>query len=243
MPVPLPERSVAGKLTDTPGRHAAGFPLYSPLIERALRVAAQAHRDQTRKGAGVPYFTHPAAVAIILLRAGWSDEHTLAAAILHDVAEDTAVSLDDLARDFPPDVVTLVACLSETKCDAGGSPRPWEVRKQEHIAHLGNAPPAARAIALADKLHNLETMLQDLAAGAIRFDQFNAPPDRLIWYYEQITAAADDGTPELAPLATACRDALDRLRQTVAECPDAAIDHAAFEQPVSPQAADSTIGN
>lgn len=195
---------------------AAQAPLYSPLIERALRVAARAHRDQTRKGAGVPYITHPAAVALILLRAGWSDEHVLAAAILHDVAEDTAVSLDDLARDFPPEVIAFVAWLSETKRDAGGAPRPWEVRKQEHIAHLRTAPPGARVIALADKLHNLETLLQDLAAGAIRLDQFNAPPDRLIWYYEQMTAAADDGSAELAQLAAACRDAIDRLRQSIA---------------------------
>ena len=113
-------------------------------------------------------------------------------------------------------MIALVACLSETKRDSRGVSRSWEVRKQEHIAHLRTAPPAARAITLADKLHNLETILHDLAAGDIRLDQFNAPPDRLIWYYEQITAAADDATPALATLAAACRDVLDRLRETIA---------------------------
>ena len=59
--------------------------LFSPLIERAMRVAACNHRHHHRKSSDLPYITHPAGVALILLRAGFDDEELLAAALLHDV--------------------------------------------------------------------------------------------------------------------------------------------------------------
>lgn len=201
---------------------------YSPLIERALRLAATAHHDQRRKGSQAPYFTHLAGVALILARAGFDDENLLAAAILHDVVEDTPVTLDQLAADFPPAVIQLVAALSERKTDDSGNVagtcgapstaalRPWEDRKAEHLAQVRAASLPARAIALADKLHNLETMLHDLAEGTIRFSAFRAPPERVVWYYEQMLAAATSGNePQLAPLRAACESAIVRLRAAV----------------------------
>ena len=191
-------------------------PLYSPLIEQALRVAATAHHTQQRKGAGVPYVTHVAGVALILTRAGFCDDHLLAAAILHDVVEDTDVTLEQLVADFPPDIIDLVAVLSETKRDATGAKRSWEVRKQEHLEHVRGASRGARAITLADKLHNLETMLHDMQAGRVRFENFGAPPERLVWYYEQMARCAAGSDPELRPLADACADAIERLRAIAA---------------------------
>jgi (p)ppGpp synthase/HD superfamily hydrolase len=190
-------------------------PLYSPLVEQALRVAARAHHTQQRKGAGEPYVTHVAGVALILARAGFCDERVLAAAILHDVVEDTDVTVADLERAFPPDVVELVAYLTETKLDTNGIKRPWEMRKSEHIEKLREAPVEACAIALADKLHNLETMLLDLASGVIRFEDFGAPAERLIWYYEQIMDAAT-GSARVGPLSEACDNAIERLRSAAA---------------------------
>jgi (p)ppGpp synthase/HD superfamily hydrolase len=195
----------------------AARPLYSPLIEQALRVAARAHHAQQRKGAGVPYVTHVAGVALILSRAGFCDDHLLAAAILHDVVEDTEVTLQQLAADFPQDVIDLVAALSETKRDAAGARRSWEVRKQEHLEHVRGASPSARAITLADKLHNLETMLHDMQAGRVRFESFGAPPERLLWYYEEMTRCAAGSDPPLKALADACEDAIVRLRAAVAQ--------------------------
>lgn len=189
---------------------------YSPLVERALRLAAVAHHDQQRKGSHAPYFTHLAGVALILARAGFDGEEVLAAAILHDVVEDTGVTLEQLADDFPADVVELVASLSERKTGDDGAARPWEVRKAEHLAQVRGAALAVRAIALADKLHNLESMLHDLAEGTIAFSAFRAPPQRVVWYYEQMLAAAASGNePELAPLVRACQSALLRLRAAV----------------------------
>jgi (p)ppGpp synthase/HD superfamily hydrolase len=192
-------------------------PLYSPLIEQALRVAAKAHHAQQRKGADVPYVTHVAGVALILSRAGFCDDRLLAAAILHDVVEDTDMTLEQLVADFPQEVIDLVATLSETKRDATGAKRPWEVRKQEHLEHVRGASPAARAITLADKLHNLETMLHDMRAGRVRFENFGAAPERLLWYYEEMTRSAVGSDPELRPLADACAEAIERLRTAVTE--------------------------
>lgn len=192
-----------------------GVPLYSPLIEQALRVAARAHHTQQRKGGGVPYVTHVAGVALILARAGFCDERVLAAAILHDVVEDTDVTLERLAAGFPAGVTDLVAALSETKLDSGGAKRDWEVRKQDHLEQVRGASVEARAITLADKLHNLETMLHDMQAGRVRFENFGASPTRLLWYYEQMALIAAGDDAELRPLAAACRDAIERLRSIV----------------------------
>src|SRR5262249_44414333 len=130
--------------------------VFSELVHRALQVAAHQHRDQLRKGTSdVPYISHPAMVALLLQRVGFADETTLAAAILHDVAEDTDMTLPEIARDFGSAVADLVECVTETKKDAQGQPIDWAVRKEEKHRKLLAAPPPAKAIALADKLHNL----------------------------------------------------------------------------------------
>ncbi len=162
--------------------------MHTPLIERALRMAADAHRSQFRKGTDIPYLTHPCAVAMILLQAGFTDDVLLSAALLHDVVEDTDVTMDELKARFPVRVCHLVADLSETKFDSAGQPRPWCIRKEEHLEHLRHASPDALALALADKLHNLSTMLLDLEADPDIWSRFNSSPKELLWYYR---AAAD----------------------------------------------------
>lgn len=181
---------------------------WSHLLERALRVATEAHQGQTRKASGLPYITHPVAVAMLLQQHGFGDEETLAAALLHDVVEDTELTADELARQFPQGVVDLVSHLSERKLDESGKKRPWEDRKREHLVHIASAPMAARAITLADKLHNLSTMAYDIDAGEQISERFNASVDRLIWYYESMVDAAAGNDTELKSLAGSARVAL-----------------------------------
>ena len=189
---------------------------WSPLLERALRTAAEAHRGQTRKASGLPYITHPVAVAMILLQHGFDDEQTLAAALLHDVVEDTPLTADDLAARFPPPVVEFVAYLTERKEDQRGRKRPWEDRKRDHLAHIKTAPLAARAITLADKLHNLSSMAFDVEAGEDLSDRFNASLDRLFWYYEAMIAAAAGEIDSLALLEASALRALQDVRNRLA---------------------------
>jgi (p)ppGpp synthase/HD superfamily hydrolase len=189
------------------------FPLYSPLIERALRLAATAHQTQCRKGTDVPYVTHPVQTAWILLRAGFTDDHLLAAALLHDAVEDAGVTLDELREQFPAEVVETVAAVTERKHDEHGRKRSWEDRKREHLAEIASASLAARALTLADKLHNLETLAADLNVSADVWGRFNAPPDRLLWYYREMTVRAAGRDERLCALADACRDVLRRIEE------------------------------
>ena len=185
---------------------------YSPLLERALRTAATAHAGQTRKGGAIPYVTHLTGTAIILARAGFSDEELLAAAILHDTLEDTTLTAEELESDFGHRVASLVRDASEVKHDRQGKKLPWKTRKAEHISRLASCPVESRAIVLADKLHNLGTLLDDLKSDSDVWTRFNAPPADILEYYEAMFRLADN-EPTLQAFTASGRELLVALRQ------------------------------
>ncbi len=187
--------------------------LFSPLVERAWRLAARSHRDHTRKASDLPYITHPSSVALILSRAGFDDEKILAAALLHDAVEDTDCSLQAIQADFPPEVARYVAELSERKRDTAGDKIPWQQRKDDHLAHVAAADLPIRAIALADKLHNLGTMLYDIESGDDLWGRFNAPPERVLWYNREMIERAAGNDESLSRMAEECRRLLARLEE------------------------------
>ena len=80
--------------------------LYTPMTCRALLMAYEAHQGQFDP-CGMPYVFHPFHLAEQM-----DDEASTCAALLHDVVEDTAVTLDDLASLFPSEVVEAVRCLT-----------------------------------------------------------------------------------------------------------------------------------
>jgi len=85
----------------------------SALIDRAHAIAATAHADQTDK-AGVPYIDHPRRVSIRVCHYAPNGltEAAQAVAWLHDVVEDTPITLQDLTEHFPPAIVTAVDALT-----------------------------------------------------------------------------------------------------------------------------------
>jgi len=178
---------------------------FSPMVERAVRLAAVAHVDQMRKGTRIPYVTHLMQVVILLQRHGFHDDATIAAALLHDVVEDTSVTPEELAREFPEEVCALLAQLTERKRDSQGAPRPWEVRKQEHLEQMRVASQRVRAITLADKLHNMATILYDLEQDPTVWTRFNASPDRILAYHASMIDVCASDDPELHTLAEECR--------------------------------------
>ncbi len=116
-------------------------------------MATEAHAGQIRNGAGgIPYIEHPVAVAELLAGHDW-DEQVLAAALLHDVVEDSELTLDDLGERFDEPVVELVAALSDNESIAD-----WDERKDEHRERVGGSGPAALAIYGADKLTNARAL-------------------------------------------------------------------------------------
>ena len=184
----------------------------SPRIEQALRLAAVRHAGQERKGSGVPYVEHVVAVAWILDRAGFGEDVVIAG-LLHDLVEDTSTSIDEIRARFGPFVAELVAHCSEVKNDEQGRKRPWIDRKRDHLAALANAPVEARAIVLADKLHNLMSIQLDLAEGRPIWTTFNADRDQVLWYYDASITCCGQGDPRLEQLAPSCRERLAEVRK------------------------------
>ncbi len=173
---------------------------WSPTLERALRLATQAHDGQTRKGSPAPYIEHPMAVAMILDRAEF-DEDVVVAGLLHDLVEDTHITLDDIRSAFGDSVAETVARCSEIKLDADGRKRPWSDRKRDHLETLKSANLPAKAVTLADKLHNLASIAFDLAEGRPVWSTFNAPREDVLAYYVAMVATCGSGDPRLERLA------------------------------------------
>jgi (p)ppGpp synthase/HD superfamily hydrolase len=186
--------------------------LMTPRLDKALRWAAECHRGQTRKGSDVPYFQHVVAVALVLDRAGF-DEDVVIAGLLHDVVEDTQTTLDEVAARFGPEVAETVRYCSEIKTDASGKKRPWLDRKRDHLEALREAPLSARAVVLADKLHNLISIELDLRQGRPVWSQFHAERDQVLWYYGAAIETCGRDDSWLVQLADACRDSLERVER------------------------------
>lgn len=125
----------------------------SPLVESALETARQAHAGQVRSGSGgMDYIEHPRLVAGLLAEHGYGEE-VLAAALLHDVVENSATEVADLRARFGETVAGLVWTLSDDESISG-----WEERKRDHRERVAGAGPGARAIYGADKLVNISTL-------------------------------------------------------------------------------------
>ena len=174
----------------------------SARFGRALAYAEEAHRQQLRKGSGVPYVSHLLAVASLVLEHG-GDEDEAIAALLHDAVEDQggAEREADIRRTFGDRVADIVReCSAEEK---DGST--WQERKQRYLDHLEEATSSAALVSLADKLHNARSIAADhRRLGPDVWTRFNAPENKQRWYYQSLlavyrrrAAAAD----RLAPLA------------------------------------------
>lgn len=183
-------------------------PIISDRLEQALRRAAVWHDGQTRRGSGVPYVQHVVAVALVLERLGYPEDVVIAG-LLHDAVEDTETDLDQVRNEFGPLVAALVAHCSEIKNDARGRPRPWIDRKRDHVAALATAPSEAKAVVLADKLHNLISIAADLREGRSVWPLFHADRTQVLWYYRTlIDQLGADGGPRLESLARRCLEVL-----------------------------------
>jgi GTP pyrophosphokinase len=160
--------------------------IYSPvdreIIERAYRIAEQAHSDQKR-ASGEPYFVHCFAVAKIL-----AEMHVppavIAAGLLHDVVEDTAIELEGIEADFGEEIAKLVGAVTkltslprvsrsdhadEIDGEEDGEREPFDQSGSHDDATLASVnlrktllamadDPRVVLIKLADRLHNMRTL-------------------------------------------------------------------------------------
>jgi (p)ppGpp synthase/HD superfamily hydrolase len=126
------------------------------LETRALAFAKAAHEsiDQRRKYTNEPYIVHPMAVAELVGSVAHTQE-MIAAAYLHDVVEDTPVSIHEIREEFGPEVSELVDWLTDVSKPEDGN---RQVRKELDRQHLAKAPPQAKTIKLADLIDNTLTI-------------------------------------------------------------------------------------
>ena len=139
----------------------------NPLVMDALTFAYGAHSrcGQLRKYTNEPYIVHPMEVVSLVETVPWHTPLMLVAAALHDVVEDTDVSLLQIRHTFGPKVASLVDQLTEVaKMDDGNR----TTRAAINRIHSAHASPCAKTIKLADVISNCSSIVQhDRAFAAV----------------------------------------------------------------------------
>jgi len=135
----------------------------SEVVAKAAEYARLAHEsiDQRRKYTNEPYIVHPQAVAATVSSVT-DDPATIAAAWLHDVVEDTPITLDQLTDEFGADIAGLVSDLTNASTQEHGN---RQQRKAIDRQHTAQADPRAKTVKLADLIDNLS----DIVAAAPGF--------------------------------------------------------------------------
>lgn len=158
--------------------------------EKVLAFATHAHEGQIRKSTGTPMIKHPIRVAQTLEEAGFAPE-VVYAGLLHDVAEDTIYTLEDIANEFGQKVADLVAGNTEDKS------KTWEERKQHTIDWIKEAPLDIKALIVADKLDNLRSLAEDYETlGEEVWTHFKRGKEQQKWYFASVAANATAGVNE-----------------------------------------------
>ena len=126
------------------------------LIRRAYDFAKSKHGEQLRRS-GEPYIIHPVQVAYILSTLGL-DESTICAALLHDVIEDTDVTLQDLSKEFSPEIAEMVDGVTKLKLIQHASIEENQVENYRKMFLAMGKDIRVIIIKLADRLHNMRTL-------------------------------------------------------------------------------------
>ena len=137
--------------------------IYTKLTIKAMSLAYEAHHGQKDKS-GVPYTFHP-----LHLAEQMGDEISCCAALLHDVVEDTDITLEQLAKEFPAEVVEAVRLLTHDP----------DTDYYSYVRGIKGSPIAMK-VKLADLAHNMD---------ASRFAGVEVPKDRIGYFRDKYTKA------------------------------------------------------
>jgi (p)ppGpp synthase/HD superfamily hydrolase len=158
----------------------------SDRFQEAFNFAFKLHRNQIRKGSHIPYITHLMAVAALVLENGGDEEEAIAA-LLHDAVEDQGglETLEQIRSRFGESVAYIVKECS----DSFSTPKPpWRERKLNYLNKLESASPSVLRVSLADKLHNIRSLLSIyLQDGEEIWERFRGGKEGTLWYYHQLS--------------------------------------------------------
>ncbi len=158
---------------------------YTERLDKAIRVATYAHRNQVRKGSKLPYIVHPYGVMIIASSVT-DDEDILIACLFHDILEDVPKDYPEtrMQKEFGKRVVAIVKDV--TKDD---SLTDWHKRSKAYLNHLENeASDEAVIVSASDKINNIMSMITDyekVGDDLWKIFSTKSSADQL-WWYESI---------------------------------------------------------
>jgi (p)ppGpp synthase/HD superfamily hydrolase len=159
--------------------------LLTHRFEEALVFTHRLHIHQLRKGSQVPYISHLLSVAGLVLESG-GDEDEAIAALLHDAVEDQGgrKTLELISQRFGQRVADIVEACSDSFTLVKP---PWKQRKEAYLAHLRNADPSVRLVSLADKVHNVRSILFSYQQiGDELWRRFKGGKEGTLWYYQSL---------------------------------------------------------
>jgi guanosine-3',5'-bis(diphosphate) 3'-pyrophosphohydrolase len=183
----------------------------SPLVRAALEKARIAHEGQVRNGSGgMPYVKHPITVAARLEELDYREE-VLAAALLHDVVEDSETTLDELREAFGEEVAGLVGAMTDDE-----SIEAYRERKTEHRERVAAADPEVMAIYGSDKLTNVRALCAAYGeeGDSVR-EEFKVPLELKLEVWEEDLELLREKAPDL-PFLDELEAELSRFRASLA---------------------------
>lgn len=154
----------------------------------AVEFAARAHDGMCRKKDKTPYILHPLEAAVIV-GTMTDDQDIISAALLHDVVEDTGITIEEIEEKFGKRVRALVESETEDKRADLPPEDTWRIRKAESLENLKNCgDTAVLMLWLGDKLANMRSFYRIWKKeGMAMWQSFNQKdPEQQFWYYSTI---------------------------------------------------------
>lgn len=163
------------------------------IIDRAICFATRAHQGIVRKGTNIPYIVHPIE-AVAIVASMTDDQELMAAAALHDVVEDTNVTIEEIEKEFGKRVAEIVDSESDGEMPGLTKIESWKIRKESTLLRLKNSSTEAKIVALGDKLSNMRAIARDyLLYGENLWNRFNVNDGNLhAWYYRGLADSLDE---------------------------------------------------
>lgn len=171
---------------------------HTPQIKKAIQFAARKHHGHLRisnTDGPLPYVTHLFSTALLVAEGGAHDD-VVTAALLHDTLEDTETTREEIVVAFNERVALLVESVSEV-VEEDGKKLEWKEYKTNYLKLLERADLDALVIALADKIDNVESRIEEYEKeGATFFTHWRQPNESYLWFYGEALRIAQARLPD-----------------------------------------------